>query len=196
MCIITNLSFGLSLSSVSLSPEEVPSLMSAAALTCFYSWSSTLPPPPASLACCHSNTSIRTATTPSSWPTHRPARPSTPSTPRGLSSPQQTLPLLSTSWPALPQQPYTPPGPRSISPTLPSTFAFNPQSLHLVSSVLNLPVVGYTQTITFVACFTAPNQRALGSACSSFAFLASECGRWDRLGKQQWESKVEPSAVT
>lgn len=62
--------FPLSSISLFISPEEVPSLMSAAALTCFYSWSSTLPP--ASLACCHSNTSTRTAATPSSQPSLRP----------------------------------------------------------------------------------------------------------------------------
>ncbi|CAJ1072145.1 hypothetical protein LDENG_00058450 [Xyrichtys novacula] len=83
--------------------------------------------------------------------------PPSPSTPRLKANCQ----LLSTNRPALPQQPDTPPGPRSISPTLPLTFAFDPLSLHSVLSVLNLPVAGYTQTITFVACFTAPNQRTL-----------------------------------
>lgn len=110
---------------------EVPSLMSAAALTCFYSWSSTPSPtlPSASLACCHSNSSTRTATTPSS----RPARPSTTITihssqpgPQLSSLDASRCLLLSTSWSALPQQPNTPPGPRSIFTHLAFNFRLWP----------------------------------------------------------------------
>lgn len=143
------------------------------------------PPPPASLACCHSNTSTRTVTTPSSQPTLRPARPSITITIHSsqpgssLSSSHQTAPL-----------PYQPsnsspthtPGPRSISPTLPLTFAFDPLSLHSALSVLNLPA-GDTQTITFVACFTTPHQRALGLACSPVCLLGLQMLR--AFSKQQ-----------
>lgn len=151
---------------LTLSSEEVPSLMSAAALTCFYSWSSTLPP--RSPACCHSNTSIRTAATPF-FAAYAPTQ-SSPSLPSPSTAPSwapasafltgQPV-LLTTSWPALTLQPSTPPGPHSISHTLPFTFAFDPWSLHTVLSVLNLFEADYTPSVAFVACFTAPNQSPL-----------------------------------
>lgn len=152
--------------------------MSAAALTCFYSWSSTLPPP-RSLAATVTRVQRQQPHPPRSQHSdpliHLPPSPSTRTPASALLTRRPRCQLLSTSWPALPQQPNTPPGPLSIIPTLPLTFAFDPLGLHLLLSVLNLPVVGYTKTVTFVACSTAPNPRVLVWPVHLFVTLACDC---------------------
>ncbi|KAK2895335.1 hypothetical protein Q8A73_014823 [Channa argus] len=114
-----------------------------------------LHPPPASLTCCHTHALTRSSIHHHNHPVF--AGGLQPQ----LSSPDHPTATAIHQLTSLTTAAQHATRPLSISPTLPLTFAFDPVSLHVVLSVLNLLVAGCNKIITSVACSTAPNQKFL-----------------------------------